>query len=308
MPRSLQPEHPAKTITSEIERLRRVGFGELAIPGIGRYVARVIFLDRLGSLCRSHLRELKRSCLPAYQALFEHGRRKFPGSRSDFPEVELTSNVGPSQIRYEASRVDTWTVLARAAAVEPLAGVLKQKLWDWAEPRCLSVDWFLDVLMMKLLAWRMQPTTTAEEFLLTIPGTFLSSPNERLGGPQVLTKFLKDLARFGPEIEFPVYNPATQTREEHEAVVLERLGHYHEAREKFFRQAGFVPVPGKRARGSDPWEHMIWFIRRQIDGWPVGKIAQHTRQGNIDESSVNRKIKEMAGLLAVPLRRTRPAK
>src|ERR1700691_919949 len=98
MSSSGRSEEPGNIIAREVESLSRVAFGSLAIPAIERQVARIVFLGRISVLCQQDLADLRDFCLPVYRDLFETGRKRFPNSKADFPEIGIANQPRPSAV------------------------------------------------------------------------------------------------------------------------------------------------------------------------------------------------------------------
>lgn len=92
-----------------------------------------------------------------------------------------------------------------------------------------------------------------------------------------------DLAEPAPTIEVPSWNMhADWTAYEAEVLemVRERLRGYRVACEDRARDAGWVPAPEKRPRGSGSVnQHFIWLALFQCRGWSYEHIANHPAPG-----------------------------
>jgi hypothetical protein len=292
---------PGEIIADEVESLYRDGFGALSIPEIERQIARIVLFKRMRSLCKPDLTHLRETCLPRYTALFEFGRKQV-SRYADFPQVMITASVGAGRPKSEpVVLVDSWKALLVVATHAPLADKLKNGIFSWSKQRNVAVEWFLDALLRNLTGWHLQPVG-AEQLHFFLPTGLSYSDTKRFSGTAEYSRFLKDLAASGPPFQSPIYNPAIQTREEHQNEVVERLKAYHAAQEDRFLAEGFTETRAKRGRRGDPWEGLNWFVRYQICGQLAGEIAGAAGKKSVDETAVNKAVRDLSRVLELPLR------
>jgi hypothetical protein len=292
---------PGEIIADEVESLYRDGFGALSIPEIERQIARIVLFKRMRSLCKPDLTHLRETCLPRYTALFEFGRKQV-SRYADFPQVKITPSDEAGRAKSETVvLVDSWKALLVAAAYVPLAEDLKNGIFSWSKQRNIAVKWFMDALLRNLTGWHLQPPG-AKQLHFFLPAGLSYSDTKRFSGTAGYSRYLKDLAASGPGFQSPIYNPAIQTREEHQNEVVESLKAYHAAQEERFLAEGFTETRAKRGRRGDPWEGLNWFIRYQICGQLAREIASAAGKESIDETAVNRAVRELCIVLGIPVR------
>jgi hypothetical protein len=289
-------------IGTEVEKLERLGFGSLTHPEIEQWIARVLLLYRMRQLCKADLIQLRESCVPACSALFDFGRQRIPDYPADFPAVSIDTYLSPSTRQSKLLVIDTWAKLREASLQYPVADELKLKIETWAVTRNLGVDWFLDALVRILCAWHTFPET--KKYLrFGLPASFSNGPHQRLGSVhKELHVRINQLANAGPPLMISPYNPATQSREEHKAYVLNLLSSHHSSQEKRFLEAGFKATVLKRARSGRAWEHMGWFILYQIHGRKAAEIAGTVQGEAIGENAVTQAIRKLAGIMNIDVR------
>ena len=75
---SEKPEDPWDAAESEIINSKRLGFGVLTHPQIDRWIARMVLLRRMRTLCSADITEIETVALPLYESLFQLGMKLLP--------------------------------------------------------------------------------------------------------------------------------------------------------------------------------------------------------------------------------------
>lgn len=293
-------DRPGDRIADTVESLYGNGFGAVTVPEIERQIARIVLFKRMRKHCKPDLERLRATCLPLYVALYKLGGTQLR-AKTDFPRVITTGTS--TALHKTAVLVSSWTALEQASGVCPAAEELRAKLSAWATERNIVVVWFLDALLRNLAAWHLFPQL-ADELVFTFPTSFAHSTKRRFSGSSYDQRVAMKLAASGPSIDLPIYNPAFQTREEHQAEVLGKLLRYHVVQESKFLTSGFVRTRLRRGRRGDPWEPIDWFIEYQMHGLLAKEIvARSTGEGSLGESAISQAVGEACELLEVPRRR-----
>jgi hypothetical protein len=105
-------------------QFEEAGIGSLSHPETDRWIARVILFRRMRALCDPDIKELEMVRLPAYEALFELGKRMLPHMSGDDPYLPIETQLSKSQRRVDLLWVDSISeTTARCSSWVCMAGL-----------------------------------------------------------------------------------------------------------------------------------------------------------------------------------------
>jgi hypothetical protein len=290
---------PFLDIADHVSALNSLGFGTLSSPDIRTQIARIMLFHYMTKVAPERLRRLQEACIPLYEILKAVGRRRFPDSHSDFPLLEGRTVTAESVTTWMIC-VDGWKSLREGAQHCEEAAELACELDRWASEHHLSREWFFDATLRNLSGWAKSEKTN-RNLGWSLPASFSIGQDQRSSDAEAC-QLGRQIAKSLRVPVIPTYNPAFQTRNEHQDTLLRQLAKYHVAQENLFRTLGFVPTIRKRSRIESPWIHMEWFVRYQVLGWTTARIADENGLTAVNEASIYKAINNLAIQLDLELR------
>jgi hypothetical protein len=291
-----------KGIPARLAELGKLGLGTMTHPEIACWVARVILFERMEKMLGEDLRDLRKSALPLYVALYARGRQMLPGDHSDFPVLVIRDVLADNSERTRRHSVESWSSLCEAAEHFPVAKRLVTAVSLWSEARRMTADWFLDSILGNLRVWRIRGKV--EPLPWSYRGGLAGGEHRRVGPDAQRVHGWGTLDHVIPVPVVTPYNPTAQTREEHKLELQSDLEGYYAAQEALFAAEGFQRTVRKRKRaGTDLWLHVEWFIEHQMRGRSGSEIAEkYQREQGITVDAILRAVRELVSTLEGPPR------
>lgn len=267
-----------------------LSFGEYEWPrSFSQEMARSLFYRAIQQEAPEVLADLEQRALWRYRRLVPHlgGLQDRTLVREDAGDSRFLPQPYPAGFRnrtlalHALEKTDDWTVFQPMEVGEQVHAWSQE--WHLDAPWCRHrAMWTLNLWCDYLLQHGAPPAGGFVAWGWALHGSPLPKP------PCTDEELIRDL-------QLPVYRPWEMTRaqaQQEYAAYMRRVDALVEAR-------GMVPVPEKRRE-----DHLVWLVRRQIDGRTFAEIAQlHTTETESpNENTISQAVAKLAGLIGLELR------
>lgn len=249
------------SLYKQILEMNRLSFGEFAMPGEDRLIARYKFLISIREIAPEVFADLK---------VF----------------VDRYSRLMPVLSEFSRENKKQWFTFQDLDNIThdvEMAVEFKSNLVEWAIKWNIKEDWFLFTAFHIIISWYINPEIMVD--LIVHPSEHQEYFNRRN----------KELKKIGQHPEFPIappkpYNPAAVSKKEY----FEEHNNYIDTIDKIFLDNGWLDTKNKRNRGGGIQKHFDWVVKYQIKNMSYKEIAQEYADsdpnGEIDISDKGVKI------------------
>ncbi|MCM3724586.1 hypothetical protein M3226_02570 [Neobacillus cucumis] len=256
-----------------IKDMNRLSFGEFALPGEDRLIARYKFIIAIRENAPEVLTDLK-AYIEKYEMLVPH--------------LELSS---------KRKQWFTLEDLKNITQTSQLATEFMNSLVLWSIKWNLKEEWILSTAFHIITSWNINPELIND--LIIHPAELEEYFNRR-------KKELKKIANHQSfsKLQFKPFNPAAEIKKEY----VGRINDDIYILEEIFIENGWVRSKGKRDSGGSIQKHFDWIVRYQIHHESYKIIAQayidSDPNGEIDISAagIKKAIQRVAKDIGISLR------